>query len=382
MSTFRYEVAISFAGEQRREAEQLARCLRSNGVSVFFDEFEDAQLWGKDLFIHLSNVYSKQAHYCIIFASSAYAQKAWTTHERQSAQARALQEKGNEYILPVRFDETPIPGLMPTIGYLDIRQYGVEGICNAFIRKLKGDQIDGGGDVSSEICSTSSFAAIFNSDEGVLSYVRALRSSFSRDKVQLVVAPMDSDEERHLNSLKRVEKIVVVAFKQDVAVCRPTNVLFRTDGGVGQFELEFDVRETEFIPSLEPGLSGTSKDELAEFRAKRLLLNEYPAKDRPDVNEVMREILVAGQGTLAEIKKSRFPALYAAYGTNRRQFLEIAWIDAVMQLKVSACVSTIGMLSLALMDSSLAVNFRGWRRKEYADRSPYEIKIQGTLTLA
>jgi len=91
---------------------------------------------GKDLYVHLSDVYQNQAKYCIIFASKEYQQKNWTNLERQSAQARALVEKGNEYILPVRFDDTEIPGIPRTIGYLDFRHEGARGVCEAFLRKI------------------------------------------------------------------------------------------------------------------------------------------------------------------------------------------------------------------------------------------------------
>ncbi|MBZ5625007.1 MAG: TIR domain-containing protein [Acidobacteriia bacterium] len=111
---FEYDVAISFASEQRTEAEAIAQCLRSAGVSVFYDAYEEAALWGKNLYDHLATVYQHQARYCLMLVSAAYAAKVWTTHERQSAQARALTEK-TEYILPVRYDDTPIPGLLPTM---------------------------------------------------------------------------------------------------------------------------------------------------------------------------------------------------------------------------------------------------------------------------
>lgn len=115
---FEYDIALSFAGEQRGQVEKVAECLRSSGVRVFYDAYEKSDLWGKDLYQHLSDVYQKKAQYCIIFASKDYALKAWTSHELKSAQARAFSEKGNEYILPVRFDSTEIPGILPTVGYL------------------------------------------------------------------------------------------------------------------------------------------------------------------------------------------------------------------------------------------------------------------------
>ena len=51
---FDYDVAISFAGEQREEAEAIADCLKKNEVNVFYDGYEKAHLWGKDLYEHLS----------------------------------------------------------------------------------------------------------------------------------------------------------------------------------------------------------------------------------------------------------------------------------------------------------------------------------------
>jgi hypothetical protein len=54
-----------------------------------------------------------------MFVSREYSEKVWTSHDRRSAQARALKEK-LEYILPARFDDTPIPGLPNTIHYIDL----------------------------------------------------------------------------------------------------------------------------------------------------------------------------------------------------------------------------------------------------------------------
>ena len=47
-----YDVVFSFAGEDRAYVEEVAAILRSNGVSVFYDLDEEADLWGKDLADH------------------------------------------------------------------------------------------------------------------------------------------------------------------------------------------------------------------------------------------------------------------------------------------------------------------------------------------
>jgi hypothetical protein len=47
---FKYDFALSFAGEQREIAEQLARLLQSESVRVFYDKDAQADLWGQDLY--------------------------------------------------------------------------------------------------------------------------------------------------------------------------------------------------------------------------------------------------------------------------------------------------------------------------------------------
>lgn len=113
-----YDVCLSFAGEQREYVQEVAAALRENGVRVFYDDYEKVALWGKDLYEHLDYIYGRAARYCVLFASSNYADKVWTNHERKSAQARAISEN-QEYVLPVRFDETEIPGLRPTVGFVE-----------------------------------------------------------------------------------------------------------------------------------------------------------------------------------------------------------------------------------------------------------------------
>lgn len=114
-----YDIALSFAGEQREYVEEVANELNKLGIKTFYDNFEQTDLWGKDLYQHLNDIYKNKCLYCIIFISKEYAEKLWTKHEFSSAQTRAFKEN-REYILPTRFDETELPGLNETVGYIDL----------------------------------------------------------------------------------------------------------------------------------------------------------------------------------------------------------------------------------------------------------------------
>jgi len=132
---YEYDVALSFAGEDREYAQKLAQCLSRHNIKHFYDDSEQAMLWGQNLFEYLYEVYSKKARYCVIFISQAYAEKMWTNHERKAAQERAFKERGSEYILPIRIDNAEIPGMMDTIAYLSIKQ-GINKICRLLRQKL------------------------------------------------------------------------------------------------------------------------------------------------------------------------------------------------------------------------------------------------------
>ena len=138
VNNFEYDVALSFAGEDRVYVEKVAKYLKEKGIKVFYDDYKKTELWGKDLYVHLDEVYQKKARYCVMFLSCHYAEKLWTNHERKSAQARAFKEKG-EYILPARFDNTEIPGIPPTIGYIDLHSLEPEEFGKLIIEKIKKD---------------------------------------------------------------------------------------------------------------------------------------------------------------------------------------------------------------------------------------------------
>lgn len=136
-STKPYEIVLSFAGEDRPFVQQVARQLRSMDVKVFYDAFEEVDLFGKDLAAHLARIYKDCADYCAMFISNHYVRKTWPQLERQHAQARALAEQ-REYILPIRLDDAEVPGLSPTIGYVDARSKTSEAIASILFRKIRG----------------------------------------------------------------------------------------------------------------------------------------------------------------------------------------------------------------------------------------------------
>ena len=130
-----YEVALSFAGENREYVREVARALQARGIAVFYDEFEKIDLWGKDLAEELQAVYEHNSGCVVIFVSQTWVEKAWPRHERRATLSRAVRES-EAYLLPVRFDDTPVPGLPDSIQYLRAEEYSPAGLGSAIAQKL------------------------------------------------------------------------------------------------------------------------------------------------------------------------------------------------------------------------------------------------------
>jgi hypothetical protein len=116
----RYEVVLSYAGENQTYVDEVAKFLKEHDIELFYAPFKEADLWGTDLSEELDIVYRMEGRYCVMFLSRKYAEKAWPTHERRSAMSRAVQQR-TRYILPCRFDDTEIPGLPPSVHYIDLK---------------------------------------------------------------------------------------------------------------------------------------------------------------------------------------------------------------------------------------------------------------------
>ena len=136
-----YDVALSFAGEDRDYVERVAEGLKAAGVSVFYDGFEQVNLWGKDLAEHLGDIYGTRSRFVVLFLSKAYAAKAWPNHEKQFALGRQL-ATGKKRVLPVRFDDTAVAGLPPTLGYLDLRVLTPEKLVELIRQKVDNADVD------------------------------------------------------------------------------------------------------------------------------------------------------------------------------------------------------------------------------------------------
>lgn len=139
-SNYKYDVALSFAGEQRSYVERVATALKNYKIRCFYDNDNQVNLWGKNLIKYLCDIYFKQSKYCVIFISKSYCEKNWTILESEAAEERNFithdTETYQQYILPVRFDDSEIPGIKSSWGYIDANNVSPEDLAELIVQKV------------------------------------------------------------------------------------------------------------------------------------------------------------------------------------------------------------------------------------------------------
>ena len=396
----KYDVALSFAGEDRQHAKALADLLKAGGYWFFYDENELAQLWGKNLYDYLSSVYKDRARYCVMFLSQHYERKLWTNHERQLAQARAFQEN-REYILPVRLDDTEIPGIPPTVGYLDLRAMTIEEVYEVLVKKLT-DPISQTTETNLATAAKSDAHefVLLRPEDGKLYFIPFQDARWHSTEISLELLPESPEETAFLRSLRKHISVsfardvhIAFALGEDAAWVKPQEVVQIAYGSqtVWKIILKEERHKQNGSPLGDFTFGTISPDKMAEMRAKRILLDEklealpgdFQNRTGPAglFNETTLEMFVRG-GNGFQISASPIPPLYRSFGQVGR-FEKFARLTSVLQLKLSNTVEEILKLDLKLLNSKeVQVGFRGRCPQRYTSVEPSIIEFDGICPLS
>src|SRR5262245_7082497 len=105
---YRFEIAISFAGDNKRDlVRKVAELLQEKlgEGRVFFDEWFESELAGPDAQVVLQNYYRKMTRLVVTCVCQRYNEKPWTQEEWRVIQAfeRDLRDAGTENVKRMRF---------------------------------------------------------------------------------------------------------------------------------------------------------------------------------------------------------------------------------------------------------------------------------------
>lgn len=231
--------------------------------------------------------------------------------------------------------------------------------------------------------------------EGGPLFVETLRIESDERVIKVSLLPADPRQSAALGALRRTVRgqSIPMAYRTTALWVRVIEVKQLVERGREIWNLEFQPDEnanSRGYGIMEMNFNNYSADEIAEMRARRILLDEKiptPSAQnswhRISLDGGMLDRTVEGSyGSRIQIKGSPFPALFSAFKNNPGGFTAAAKLYAVMQLLLSNAVGSVHSLDLKMKGrDKLSVKFEGERPPRYSNQPPQVIKVEGVCEL-
>ncbi len=144
-------------------------------------------------------------------------------------------------------------------------------------------------------------------------------------------------------------------------------------------------KETYNYSLYEITFNGVAAEEIAELRARRILLNDKPSfpRGRNRLEEGMIESMIGRAHGLIQRIVCPLPNLYETFGDNKEQFLVAARLICILHLKLTGIVEHVFKLDISFeAEATLRVSFEGQRHARYSNVPPQTIAFDGLCKLA
>jgi serine protease AprX len=141
-SNKRFSVAVSFPGEKRDYVKDVVaelRQLKMPRKEIFYDKFYPEELAVPDLDTVLQQIYRNDSELIVIFISAEYEKKDWCGLEWRAIRDIIKARRGQD-IMPLRFDDTDVPGLFSIDGYLDLRDRDPDNVAALILKRLQSNR--------------------------------------------------------------------------------------------------------------------------------------------------------------------------------------------------------------------------------------------------
>jgi hypothetical protein len=132
-----YDIAVSFAGEQRAYVAAVVAAVKDCGLSVFYDKDKGNEWWGKSFIRAQRTVYGTQTRVFVPFISKDYLTKPIPMDEFSAAMMTAVKQ-GDGYVLPVLMGDVQVPPdlLHPHIHYLRSDDFSPEELAEQLAQRV------------------------------------------------------------------------------------------------------------------------------------------------------------------------------------------------------------------------------------------------------
>lgn len=383
----RWDVFIAHASEDKAACVRpLAEALSGVGLRVWYDEFELKV--GDSLRRRIDDGLAR-SKFGIVVVSPRFFEKNWPQRELDGLVQ--LEVAGRTTILPVWFEITrdQVLARSPTLAdsYAARFELGLDAVVAELLRVIRSEAVTAS-HVPQETLGWERDPVLLVSAPWGNHIMSAYERITAGDRVSAVVLSLSEDDDLFFHRLQgSVGKTVGITWANRSALGQLERVEeTRTERGSTWEVTIGSLRRDLSADVMDPGFGDIDADELAEMRARRLLLNEPlphdPRVPEDDHNRAAFESSVRGITTPARIPASPFPYIFVRNRDAPRSLLKMSRLVGVMGLHLSGIVGTVRQLDLKLAaPGKLAVKFEGQRGKKYDNVEPPVIRVEGTCVL-
>jgi len=141
----RFQVAFSFAGEQRDLVRAVAEAVEKElgSPNVFFDEWFEHYIAGDDADLKLQEIYTERCALVVVCVSERYGGKPWTLAEHAAIRSRQMKSRTSADkrdllgILPIRVGDGEVKGILFNAIVPDIRNLSVAEAAQLILERLR-----------------------------------------------------------------------------------------------------------------------------------------------------------------------------------------------------------------------------------------------------
>lgn len=383
-----WDVFVSHASEDKESvAKPLADALKKAGLSVWYDEFELKV--GDSLRRSIDDGLSK-SRYGIVILSPAFFAKEWTQKELDGLVQ--LEAAGKSRILPVWFDVSAddVRAYSPTLSDRIAAKWsdGPSKVLSDIVSLVTGEPSLAPQEHQEVVAEAASPDAgslvLLMTNEGYLLVSSRFVEAGTESHLELL--PENPRESAFLQGVTTSQRgDIAVAFGSTALLAHITEAKQILESGQEVWKLTLQEVETDYgAGTMEVSVDGHPADEIAEMRARRILLNESRAPlahEGGNLNDNMLEMFIQGMSTPLKVPHSPLPGIYSEWKDDPATFLPIARLTAILWLRLSGAIERVLQLEMQLVDQGLRVDFEGQRLRKFSNVDAYVIRIHGVCSL-
>jgi hypothetical protein len=218
-------------------------------------------------------------------------------------------------------------------------------------------------------------------------FFQAKLSSTQPDRsIILQIPPKTMEQTAELKALHPGEfnhrRQVAFADSHEAGIMQVTSVTNESTAGKTSFSITLNPcqRSQNNRFAMEASFNNHSADEIAELRARLILLGEALPKD---LGRFFTTQFNGAHNQPVILEKGIFPDLWEQLQTTPSQFLPKAWLWAAYCLKMCQVIEDILELELGpIKNKAMPVRFRGMRKQFYSNQAASIINVVGSCILS